>query len=131
MSDTHSLSFPKQERMSSRLQIESLFEGGKSHSLSAFPMRMVYTTKERQEGDSPVQLLVSVSKKHFKHAVDRNRVKRQIREVYRRHKQLFHTSLPDDRQLLVACVWLSARQEPTARIEEKLVLLMQRVAEKL
>ncbi len=131
MSGTHPFSFPKQERMSSRLQITSLFEGGKSHSLSVFPIRMVYTTKERQEGDSPVQLLVSVSKRYFKHAVDRNRVKRQIREVYRRHRQLFQTSLPEDRQLLIACIWLSARQEPTARIEDKLVLLMQRVAEKL
>ena len=123
--------FPKQERMVSRLLIETLFGGGCSHSMAAFPLRVVYTTRERREDEAPIQLLISVPKKHFKHAVDRNRVKRQIRESYRRHKELLTGSLPDSQQLLIACVWLSDRQESSLSIEQKLVSLMRRIGEKL
>ena len=112
--------FPKQERMVSRLLIETLFGGGCSHSMAAFPLRVVYMTRERRDDEAPIQLLISVPKKHFKHAVDRNRVKRQITG-----------SLPDSQQLLIACVWLSDRQESSLSIEQKLVSLMRRIGEKL
>ena len=123
--------FPKQERMVSRLLIETLFGGGCSHSMAAFPLRVVYMTRERRDDEAPIQLLISVPKKHFKHAVDRNRVKRQIRESYRRHKELLMDSLPNTQQLLIACVWLSDRHESSLSIEQKLVSLMRRIGEKL
>ena len=123
--------FPKQERMVSRLLIETLFGGGCSHSMAAFPLRVVYMTRERRDDEAPIQLLISVPKKHFKHAVDRNRVKRQIRESYRRHKELLMDSLPDTQQLLIACVWLSDRHESSLSIEQKLVSLVRRIGEKL
>jgi len=124
-------SFPKKERMVSRLEIEKLFGGGKTRSVVSFPLRMVYTLKERQQGDMPVSLLVSVSKRHFKHAVDRNRVKRQLREAYRKHKQLLYSSIPDDRQMLIACVWLSDKHEQSAIIEKGFVQLVKRIVEKI
>ncbi|MDE5570553.1 MAG: ribonuclease P protein component [Prevotella sp.] len=123
--------FPKQERMVSRQLIELLFNGGASRSTAIFPLRIVYVTRERPQDGAPVQLLVSVSKKRFKHAVDRNRVKRQLREAYRRHSHLLHEALSEDKQLLVACVWLSDRHEDSAAIEQKLLTLIQRVTEKL
>lgn len=123
--------FPKSERMVSRRLMESLFGGRSSHSVVTFPLRIVYTTRERSPQDSPIQILVSVSKKHFKHAVDRNRVKRQIREAYRRNRQVIAESLPEDRQLLMACVWLSDGHCPSAEIESKMVSLLRRVGEKL
>ncbi len=124
-------SFPKKERMVSRLEIERLFGGGRPHSVVSYPLRMVFTLRERQQGAMPVSLLVSVSKRHFKHAVDRNRVKRQLREAYRKNKHLLYSSLPDDRQLLVACVWLSDKHEQSAKIEESLVQLLKRIVEKI
>ena len=51
-----------------------------------FPIRMVYMQAEMD--DVPVEVMVSVSKRHFKRAVKRNRVKRQIREAYRKNKAL-------------------------------------------
>ena len=123
-------SFPKQERMVSRQLIEMLFGGGCSHSMAAFPLRVVYMTRERREDEASVQLLISVPKKHFKHAVDRNRVKRQIRESYRRHKDLLTNSLSDTQQLLIACVWLSDQHEPSSSVERKLISLMQRIGER-
>ena len=123
-------SFPKQERMVSRQLIGMLFGGGCSQSMAAFPLRVVYMIRERGKEEAPVQLLISVPKKHFKHAVDRNRVKRQIRESYRRHKELLTNLLPDTQQLLIACVWLSDQQEPSSAVERKLVSLMQRIGER-
>ena len=94
--------FPKRERLDSRKQIEMLFGGGGSLSMAAFPLRVVYTIKERARADVPAQLLVSVSKRHFKHAVDRNRVKRQIREAYRQNKQLLCDAIPETKQVVMA-----------------------------
>ncbi len=131
MFDVLRSSFPKQEKIVSRTDIEKLFVEAKSHSVSNYPLRVVYSMKERQPEDLPVKLLVSVSKKHFKHAVDRNRVKRQIREIYRRNKQLLYSSIPDDKQMLVACLWLSSRHYSSGEIEGSLVSLMHRIKEKL
>lgn len=131
MAETARSVFPKQERMVSRRLIEMLFGGGGSQSMAAFPLRVVYLTRDRQPDEAPVQLLVSVPKKHFHHAVDRNRVKRQVREAYRRQKQLLLQSLPADRQLLMACVWLSAEHIPSADVDKKVASLMHRMAERL
>ena len=65
----------KSERICSKNTVDALFRGGHSHSLSAFPLRVVYKVVESQ-GDVPCQMLVSVPKKCFKLAVKRNRVKR-------------------------------------------------------
>lgn len=123
--------FPKKERLDSRKQIEMLFGGGGSLSMAAFPLRVVYIKKERARGDVPVQLLVSVSKRHFKHAVDRNRVKRQIREVYRQNKQLLCDVVPETEQVLMALVWLAGEHYSTQEVEKRVVKLMQRMVEKL
>lgn len=123
--------FPKKERLDSRKQIEMLFGGGGSLSMAAFPLRVVYIKKGRARGDVPVQLLVSVSKRHFKHAVDRNRVKRQIREVYRQNKQLLCDVVPETEQVLMALVWLADEHYSTQEVEKRVVKLMQRMVEKL
>ena len=99
--------------------------------MANFPLRMVYRTCERQPDDVPVQLLVRVSKKHFKHAVDRNRVKRQIREAWRCHQQVLFEALPETVQLQLACIWLSDVHCPSSEITDKMMSLMRRVAEKL
>ena len=122
--------FRKRERMVSNLLIEALFDSGKSRSVSAFPLRAVYQTTERREGSAPVQVLISVPKKRFHHAVDRNRVKRQIREAYRRHKELLWQQIPDDKMMLLGFVWLSDRHSPTAEVEKRIVSILQRIAVK-
>ncbi len=115
--------------MVSKKLIDQLFRG--SRSAVAFPLRAIYLNKVRAEGALPVQVLVSVSKRHFKHAVDRNRIKRQIREAYRQHKQLLCETVPEDKQVLLAFVWLSNEHLPTQQVENRVVNLLQRVAEKL
>ena len=102
-----------------------------SRSLAQYPLRMVYQLRERGEGDEPVQMLVSVPKKRFKHAVDRNRVKRQVREAYRHSKQTLFDALPPDKALTVAFVWLTDRHQPTAEVTAKVTTLVDKLAERL
>lgn len=67
--------------MKSRKQIDRLFSSGRSFNL--FPLRVVYLLELSGEGDSGLKWGVSVPSRHFKKAIDRNRVKRQLRESWR------------------------------------------------
>ena len=123
--------FRKRERIASLKLIETLFGGGCSQSVAAFPLRAVYMLSERQPNEAPVQLLISVPKKRFKHAVDRNRVKRQVREAFRQHKDLLYSVVPETQRLLLAFIWLSDEHRPSKEVEGRIVTLMRRIGEKL
>ena len=120
--------FRKEERIVSNLLIETLFEKGNSQSLSAYPLRAVYLRTEHREGCAPVQLLISVPKKKFKHAVDRNRVKRQIREAYRKNKAILEGTVGEGQMLLIAFIWLSDRHFATNEVEKRVVSLLKQMA---
>ena len=120
--------FKKEERIVSNLLIETLFEKGNSQSLSAYPLRAVYLKTEHREGCAPVQLLISVPKKKFKHAVDRNRVKRQIREAYRKNKALLEGTLDEGQMLLIAIIWLSDKHYATNEVEKRVINLLKKMA---
>jgi len=129
MTGTASLTFSKRERIVSQKLIELLFSKGQSHSASAFPLRIVYMEKQRHEGGEPVEVLVSVSKRHFKHAVKRNRVKRQIREAYRQHKQILAGKVPADRAMAVAFIWLADMLCDSRQVERSVKRLLGKAAE--
>lgn len=77
--------YPKNERLKSKTTIGLLFSEGKS--VSKYPLRLVYRQAEAAyQGNTKVG--VSVSKKYFKKAVDRNYFKRVLRETYRLNKHL-------------------------------------------
>jgi len=77
------LRFPKAERLKSRKQIDRLFADGKAFSV--FPVRTIYQFAPAETGT--LQVGVTASKKYFKRAVDRNRLKRLMREAYRLQKE--------------------------------------------
>ena len=129
MADLASPTFSKRERIVSRKLIERLFSKGSSHSTSVFPVRIVYIEKKREEGEEPVQILVSVSKRHFKRAVKRNRVKRQIREAYRHHKQILADKVPQDIALAIAFIWLADKLHNSQQVERSVKRLLEKVAE--
>ena len=120
--------FKKEERIVSNLLIETLFEKGNSLSLNAYPLRAVYVKTEHREGCAPVQLLISVPKKKFKHAVDRNRVKRQIREAYRNNKSLLEGTVEEGQMLLIVIIWLSDKHFATKEIEKRVISLLKQMA---
>ena len=96
--------FPKYERICKSNDIQSLFEKGAG--FSCYPYRVVYLFKP--VGDKPVtcRLLLSVSKKRFHHAFKRNRVKRLIRESWRKNKdKLYEICNRDTISLDVALIY--------------------------
>ena len=99
--------------------------------MAAYPLRAVFRMVERSQTDVPVQVLISVPKKRFKHAVDRNRVKRQVRETYRQHKQLLVDTIPSDQSLLLGFVWVGDRLAPSSIVGSRIEKLLTRIAEKL
>ena len=130
MSDSLKLTLPKVERLNSRILIERLFTGG-SKSLPAFPLRIVYMPVEGEELPA-VSVLISVPKKRFKRAVKRNRVKRQIREAYRKHKYLLIDPLKAaGKKAAIAFIWLDNELHASDEIEEKVKKLLQITAERM
>lgn len=77
--------YPKVEKLKSKTTIDLLFSKGKS--VAKYPLRLVYIAGDFGE-NIPIKIGVSVSKKHFKSAVDRNYFKRVLRETYRLNKHL-------------------------------------------
>lgn len=119
----------KAERLNRKKVIEKLFATG-SRSFSIFPLRVVYLAVEELE--TPASILISVSKRRFKRAVKRNRVKRQIREAYRKNKSGLLQSLNDKGlKLAIAFIYLSDRITETEEIEEKMKTALTRITENL
>lgn len=119
----------KSERLNRKKIIDKMFAGG-SHSFSVFPIRVVYLPVEELE--SSVEILVSVSKRRFKRAVKRNRVKRQIREAYRLNKQVLVEALATHHQkLAVAFIYLSDELIDSSVMQERMRIALSRIVEKL
>ncbi len=79
---------------------------------------------------SPVQLLISVPKYNFRKAVDRNLIRRRIREAYRMNKQVIHDSLHGNGRHMLLCITYTAKEiVPFGLIQEKIILLLQRLNE--
>ena len=134
MSASQAENLTKQERVCSKVLIDRLFNGGKSHSMSAYPLRVVYMYMQAEDiaNDEPnTQLLVSVPKKCFKRAVKRNRVKRQVREAYRRNRSIVSERLSDGCRLVMAFIWLDPKLYDTAVVEVKMKNLIQPISEKI
>ena len=80
----------KKERLKSKKLIEKLYKEGTS--VKAFPLRMIFLQTEHTS-DYPAQVGVSVAKRNFKKAPDRNRLKRVMRESYRLQKEIVYNNL--------------------------------------
>ncbi|HJC96206.1 MAG TPA: ribonuclease P protein component [Candidatus Phocaeicola gallinarum] len=130
MESPHTHILPKKERLNSRILIEKLFAGG-SKSFPAFPLRVVYIPVEGNHLP-PVSLLISVPKKRFKRAVKRNRVKRQIREAFRKNKQILTEPLANTgTKLAIAFIWLDNELHASEEVDLKVRKLLQLIAERL
>ena len=122
--------FKKSERLCSRILMDRLFQGD-NRSVSAYPIRAVFLPVDptAQQG---VSVLISVPKKRFHDAVDRNRVKRQLREAYRKHKHALISRMAERGEgLLIAFVYVSPQIEPTDYIEKRMVRLLDKICEAL
>lgn len=112
--------YPKNEKLKSRKTIDLLFSKGKS--VSKYPLRLVYI--ENPDGDLKITMGVSVSKKHFKKAVDRNYFKRVLRECYRLNKHLLFENIEKKYSLMF---FYQTKETLTySEIQEKTILLFEK-----
>ena len=119
----------KVERLDKKKIIEKMFAGG-SRSFSVFPLRVVYLPVEELEADASI--LISVSKRRFKRAVKRNRVKRQIREAYRVNKhELLNILVERKCRLALAFIYLSDQLVESSIIEDRMRIALVRITEKM
>jgi ribonuclease P protein component len=114
--------FPKNERLKSRTAFAKLFSDGES--AKHYPVRMVYTpwTSDSANG---LQAGFSVSKKRFKRAVDRNHIKRHMREAYR----LNRTDLPEfNQKLAVLFIYIHHQKSTFADVEAAMIKCLKHLA---
>lgn len=116
----------KTERLKSRKAIESLF--AKGEKISSFPVKLIY-----QINYNPItiahQVGFSVPKRTVKKAVHRNKIKRRMREAYRKNKHLL--TVPKNTKLCFMFIFTDKTDCSYFEIEQKIKLILQRLNEKL
>ena len=112
-------SFPKKEKLTGKKNIEGLFKQGSSFYLDLFQVRHL----PHKEQFDYHKVLISVSKRHFKRVVDRNLIKRRIREAYRLNKHL----ISDIRPLYIGFIYISKNILTFHEIQDQLIKCLKRL----
>lgn len=110
--------YQKKERLKNQKLIEKLFLEGKS--ISVFPLRIIYLKTAFEDG-SKLKTGVSVSKRNFKKAVDRNRIKRLLREAYRLNKPEYFNNITTSYALMILYIGKDATDFDTVNSKLKLL----------
>lgn len=120
--------FKKEERLCSHNALEELYQKGKSFHIACFKVIFLET---KAEAKFPVQLVISVPKRSFKRAVDRNLLKRQIREAYRLNKHLLYEKLQArEKKINLMLIYTAKEKEAYETITESLLTALNKLAEK-
>ncbi len=118
--------FGKEEKLKSSKLITQLFAEGKS--ITTFPIKLIYLPVEH-EGDYKIKAGVSVPKRKFKLAVKRNRIKRLLREVYRKNKQIIYTATHTKKHIFMF-IYLGKEEPEYHFLEEKMQTLLKKFLQK-
>ena len=122
--------FKKEERLKSNLSIKGLLDQGKT--LSSFPLKIFWNSVEDPEQKFPAKVAILVPKKRFPRAVDRNLMKRLIRESYRQNKQpLYELLNKSDLKLLLVIMILSDEIMTFAKVESSLKDLLMKLSKNI
>nr|WP_294897721.1 ribonuclease P protein component [uncultured Pedobacter sp.] len=115
--------FQKEERLCSKKLLDELFKNGSSFLL--YPFRVTWLLSPAPEQNYPVQVVVSVPKKRFKHSVDRNLIKRRVKEAYRLNKEqfLYQTLQKKNIKIILAIGYVGKEAHDFALLEKKLKLM--------
>jgi ribonuclease P protein component len=118
--------FPKGEHLCRKKLIDELFSK-QSSSFGVYPLRIVWI-KSEEKITVPPQVLISVSKRGFKRAVDRNRLKRLIREAYRLNKYRLLEQPEGHSVALLGIIYTGKEKSPLALVEKKLISAFHRLS---
>ena len=121
--------FKKKERLCNFNSINTLFAEG--HSFFIHPLKVVWMITI-DDSDSPAQLLISIPKRNFKRAVDRNLIKRHIRESYRRNKaELYDHLVSENLKCSLAIVFAAKSKVSYAELDAIIILALKRLVTEL
>lgn len=120
-----SFSYPKKDKLKGKKRIEELFVRGES--LAVYPLRMVYLKIDAEEAVE-FKVGVTVSKKHFKKAVNRNQIKRLMREAYRLHRNDFFSNKSASFALMI--LYLGKDIPDFISVEKKMKALLNKFSKK-
>lgn len=120
--------FHKAERLKSRNEISRLFQPGAT-SFGAYPLRVVFREAERPHADHPLRVTFTVPKKKFRRAVDRNLLKRRMREAYRQQREFLSATAEGQNQLAVLFLYTGRELHDYGTIEKKMRRLLGKIAE--
>ena len=119
----------KEERLKSNLSIQHLLKTG--NTLTEYPFKIYWNTSPDQKQIFPARIAISVPKRKFKRAVDRNRMKRRIREVYRQNKNLIYSPLRhSEANIILMVLFLSDEFLSYSLLNERMIKLLSRLANK-
>ncbi len=121
-------SFKKEERLCSKVVIDKLFADGLSFMAS--PIRIVWI-KTACRSDFPIKVLIVVPKKNISSAVKRNKIKRQLRECYRKNKKLLYEGLETSKSsIALALIYTKNDLVLYQELERKIILTLHRLVER-
>ena len=121
--------FPLREHLKSKSAIEQVYANGTS--VTSFPMRAIFIDQQQETQEPTAAILINVSKKRFRHAVDRNLVKRRIREAYRTSKHQFVERLENNgKKMAVAILYIDTKHNSTSFIRRKMEKLLDSIINK-
>jgi len=123
--ESKQFTFKKEERLKSRKEIDRLFKTG--NSFHQYPFRWVWSECTEEESDKPTRIGISVSKRKFKLAVDRNRMKRRIREAWRLNKHLLYNQIQEG-HYSVMLIFTGKQEEDLPFLSRKIRKGMERLS---
>ncbi len=104
-----SYTFKKAERLCSKTLINNLFAKG-NRVVTQFPFRVLWQLSSGSQREFPALVMVSVSKRNFPRSTDRNRIKRQLRELYRLNKHLLYAELQKQNVQVILSINYQAKE---------------------
>ena len=118
---------PKSDRLTSRLAISEIYDKGKH--LNDYPFKIVWL---KQTGQSELKVVFSVPKRKFKRAVDRNQIKRKLREAYRKYKHTCQKAIEaKNTGVSLFLIYLGKEIPPSKIVDDKIILLLNRLTKEI